>query len=394
MQYLLRNSKLPRLFYRYSFSKSLYNFHNVPENSFNSSSDVDGKQIDIDPRYIRISFLGTVSQAPSIERNTSSYAITSNLTSQAIVVDAGEGTQIQLIKAGIKSSLIKYIFITHLHGDHIFGLPGLISKIRTTQSEENKKDGVHIIGPPGLRTYLRNTFRLTRSAVCLKGVRVDELHTNNTKNIKLSDEGDENIFPNENIWNCLENELFTVRAAKIKHTIPCWGYSFHEKDKVGHLNVEKLKQLGLPPSPKYKDLKNGISITSPDGTIIKPEDVTSPTIKGRKLVILGDTSNATSMIPISRDCDVLLHECTLLPDKYHLAQSRGHSTAKMAATFARDINAKSLVLTHFGNTFVHNEELLQNVVNSCSKFYNGKVIRADDLMYIDIAPNDDDYNIK
>jgi len=143
-----------------------------------------------------------------------------------------------------------------------------------------------------------------------------------------------------------------VKAAPILHRVFCVGYVFTENDKPGKLDMEKCKQLGVPKGPLLGQLKNGKEIKLENGTVIKPDDVVGPTIKGKKLVMLGDTHNPEGISTIAMDCDVLVHESTLEDSMKEMCIERGHSTPSMAANFAITINAKRLILTHFSARYI------------------------------------------
>ena len=162
------------------------------------------------------------------------------------------------------------------------------------------------------------------------------------------------IDPNTNSYSLTSNELFSVTAVPIKHTVFCLGYIIQEHEQRGRIDAERLtREFGIPPGPIYKELIAGKSITAPDGRVVEPSMVIGIPRRPRKIVILGDTCDPSALTEHAMDADVLVHEATCSNEDLSVALSRGHSTAGMAGAFARKIRAKHLILNHFSPRGIH-----------------------------------------
>lgn len=300
--------------------------------------------------------------------------------------DAGEGCQRQMQHTNISPAKIEKVFITHLHGDHCFGLPGLMCTIGASISDLVKSDknwsGLHIYGPRGIRRYLDTVLRVSYSNAAVKHV-IHELLTRDDSMPMLK--GVDYVANTDGLWPQIFNDSdFSVSAGPIYHTTPCIGYAVQEHPLPGSLLQDVLiKEYGLKPGPMYKDLKMGKSVTAPDGRIIDHDKVMTLPRPGRKIVYLGDTHDPSPILPLCHEPDVLVHEATLIdaddetseeesvvlldakvPQVKPLfracrkvAMERGHSTARMAGQVAKTINAGTLILNHFSSRYV-DEKLL------------------------------------
>lgn len=346
-----------------------------------------------------ITFLGTASCIPSITRGVNCIALRYN--ADTWLFDCGEATQLQIQKSKVKPSKIKKIFITHNHGDHSFGLPGMLCLMgQATQLERNlhssssdeRSEPVEIYGPEGTRDMIRAMIQLTYSRITIPHVihelkNVPYLHGKylkappppmvRTRFDPLYGEvpGSKDFYPDENgNYHIFEDDDLCITAAAMQHTVPCVGYVVTEKHKTGRLRLDAVKDIvdknfdGLSkifrnPMKVYatlKTLKAAETFTFPDGTVVSAEDVLDPPRKGRKVVIMGDTCSGDSIANLSLDADVVVHEATnswleeldgaRYPDYIALegdTSAHGHSTPQMAGKFAKSINAKRLILTHF-----------------------------------------------
>lgn len=271
---------------------------------------------------MRITFLGTSSGTPSRTRNVTSIAL--QLVQQGVLwlFDCGEGTQHQILRSPLRPSQLERIFFTHMHGDHVFGVMGLLASRSLTAGGTTT---VTLYGPPALEDYVRCT-----------------LETSSTNlGYPLS------FVPVTTPGQIYEDENLRVVCAPLKHRIKAWGYAVIEKDQPGHFQAEKAKALGLPPGPLYGRLKNGETITLPDGRIINGAGLVGPTRAGRKVVYCSDTIYTPNAVELARNADVLIHEATYMQEDVDLAERGLHSTATMAARVAKEANVKTLILTHF-----------------------------------------------
>lgn len=323
---------------------------------------------------MRIIFLGTCAMRPSNTRNVTSIAL--QLQGETWIFDCGEGTQHQCLRYGLPYN-VSNVFITHLHGDHVMGLPGLATQLNV--DGRNSPLPLQVFGPYGLRRYLHTSLSCT-SVRPFKKLVVSELLPRGTM-------GDNGIYPDsENVYQVLETDTLTVKAKLILHSVPCFGYVIEEKEVPGTLNVDKCKLLGLNPGREYKDLKNGKDVTLPNGTTIYAKDVVGESQKGRKIVILGDTCDASSIAELAKDATIVIHESTL-PDQYkQIVYKRGHACPSIAGSFAKSVNAKKLFITHFGGRYADDPEFIQSVMvpQAQAAFGNLDVTAAEDFLVYNV----------
>lgn len=275
----------------------------------------------IDPNAIRVTFLGTSSGVPTRFRNVSGIAVQFPQQSQIWLMDCGEGTQHQLIRNDdLRSSQIRRILITHMHGDHIYGLPGLLA----TCGMSSRPEIVDIYGPPGLKDYLHGVLRYSETRLQYPV----EIHTVETGLI-FSEDG------------------YSVFAAPLEHRVPAFGYRIVEDDRVGTFDVAKAQADGVPAGPLYGQLKAGQVVTLEDGRQIHGRDYVGPDLPGRKLSYCTDTIYCQNAVDLSRAADLVIHESTYAEADLALARRSKHSTAAMAARVAAEAKAQALILTHF-----------------------------------------------
>ena len=246
---------------------------------------------------------------------------------RCFLIDCGEGTQVQLRKAKAKFSKINHIFISHLHGDHVFGLPGLISSFRLL----GRETPLHVYGPKGIKEMMETIFRITETHQGFEVV----FH-------ELSSKKSEKVFEDNRV------EVFTI---PLDHRIYCNGYLFKEKPKERHLNMQEISKYPEIEICDYHNLKRGKNIQLSDGYILKNENLTKPAEPSVSYAFCSDTRYLESIIPIIKNVDVLYHESTFLHDLKKMADYTGHTTALEAAKIARKANVKKLILGHFSNRY-------------------------------------------
>ena len=273
---------------------------------------------------MNITFLGTSSGVPTLTRNVSSLALKLSQKAEVWLFDCGEGTQHQLIKSTIKSSQIRKIFITHMHGDHIYGLPGLLATLGLSGNSK----GIDIYGPSNLKNFISSALKNSYCKISfpLKFFEVENSAQTNT--------------------NLFEDELMEVKCASLKHRLPAYGYRVNEKDKPGQFNLEKAKKLNIPAGPIYGKLHSGKRVELEDGRILNGSDFCGKPKKGESFVYCTDTIFSERAVELSKNVDLLVHEATFSEKDEEMAFEKLHSTTTMAAKTALLSNAKKLVLTH------------------------------------------------
>ncbi|MBS3155041.1 ribonuclease Z [Candidatus Woesearchaeota archaeon] len=295
---------------------------------------------------MKITFLGTSAMQPTKERNLS--AILLNYENENILVDCGEGTQRQFRLIDLKPTKITKILISHMHGDHIFGLPGLIQNL-----EVNNYNGMlEIYGPKGIKEFFNFLFKL--------GV---------FKKLKYK------IIEIKEGIICKEKN-FMIKASKLNHYGLCYGFEFLEKDKR-KINLDYLKKFGLKQHPIIKNLQQGKSIIWEKKKI----DVNKATtlIKGKKIAFVLDTVYCNNCLKLAKDADLVISEATFTDDLREKAKEYKHLTAKQAAEIAKKSKAKKLVLTHFSQRYKDINDVLKE-----AKSVFKETICAEDFLEINL----------
>ena len=289
-------------------------------------------------------FLGTNAGVPTLQRNVTSIGLRMYEERRALwLFDCGEGTQHQVLRSLLKLSKLEKIFITHLHGDHLFGLPGLLS----SRAYQGGVTPLTVYGPVGLERYIRTTLELSQSRI----------------------EYELNIVEHEG-GVVFEDDMFRVESALLEHRIDSYGYRIIEKDRPGQLNFEILKHHGIKPGPLYGQLKNGGSIQLADGQTLHSHEVVGKPKKGKIITILGDTRPCPNVHLLAQDADVLVHEATFLQDMEETAHNYYHSTTLQAAHAAKEANVQELILTHFSSRYKDREQLEPLLQEAKSVFEN------------------------
>lgn len=277
---------------------------------------------------MEIIFLGTSSAVHSKERNQVSIAV--KAFGKVMLFDCGEGTQRQLIFTNVSPMKIDRIFISHFHGDHILGLPGLLQSL--SLSEREKK--LTIYGPKGLN--------MLESAIYSLGYCKIEFPVE---------------FVEIDTGTVIETDEYIISAQQVRHNVPCLAYSIEEKKRPKFLR-EKAIELGVPVGPLFGELQKGNEVEV-NGQIIKPEQVLGDPRKGIKITYSGDSRPCEEMIHLAKDSTLLIHEATFLSDDASNAQEHGHSTTHDAAYIAQQSNSEKLILTHLSTRYA----------DSCEKIF-------------------------
>ncbi len=298
-----------------------------------------------------IFFLGTGSAAPSLIRRHSSFAVRKD--GEILLFDCGESCQHQMIRANLSFNKIHSIFISHLHGDHIYGLPGLLSTMFL-----NRRDfPIAIYGPKGIRRFIEST-------------QPPECHVNKSLNIIEYSNGDE--------YSLLRS--FTLGVHLLNHSIKTYGFRMEEKDRPGLFYPEKAKELAIPEGPLYGRLQRGQTIIHNNRTI-EPSMVMGPDRKGIKFGYVADTSFCPNCLKIAKKADVLVYEGTYLEKDRDKAEKYMHSTVLDAGRTAAQAGAKLLYITHIGTKYT-GSELREELKNTRKIFKNSYIAR--DLLRVEI----------
>lgn len=300
---------------------------------------------------LQIIFLGTAGSIPTLTRSLPAVAIKRN--GEIILLDCGEGVQRQMLKARLGFNKKMKVFITHLHGDHILGLPGLLQ----TMSLLDRTKNLEIYGPPGIKEFI-DAIEKT-------------VHFTLTFPIEVKEVGDDRVV-------CEEKEYW-VEFAWAEHSIPTLAYAFKEKPHLGRFHPEKAKKLGVPEGALWGKLQRGSAVKLKNGQVVNPEEVVDPPRKGRSIVYTGDSQSSNSIAELAKDADLLIHECTFDDSLNERALRDGHSTPSEAAKTAVRANVKRLVLTHISARYKETDLLLEQAKKTFPE-----VIVAEDFMIIEL----------
>ncbi|RYJ44929.1 ribonuclease Z [Flavobacterium beibuense] len=273
---------------------------------------------------MNLTILGCYAATPRTLTNPTSQVL--EIKNRMFLIDCGEGTQVQLRKNKVRFSKINHVFISHLHGDHVYGLIGLIS----TFSLLNRKTDLHIHGPKGVKELILIQLKLTASWTSF------DLYFH-----ELEGKESQVVY---------EDDKVVVSTIPLQHRVYTNGYLFKEKPGERKLNLGKVEEYGIE-TCYYQKIKNGSDITLDDGRVIPNVSMTFDPPAPQSYAFCSDTMYKEDIIPIIKDVDVLYHESTFLDSEEHLCEKTMHSTAKQAATIAKQANVKQLVLGHFSTRY-------------------------------------------
>ncbi len=311
---------------------------------------------------MQITFLGTSSGVPTRSRNVSSVALRLPQRSELWLFDCGEGTQHQFLRSELRVSQLSRIFITHTHGDHIFGLMGLLASCGLGGNVKS----MDIYGPSGLEEYLQACRRYSQTHLAYP-VRVHQVRPGVV----------------------YEDEEYVVSCGPLKHRVTAFGYRVEEKDRPGHFQVDKAKALGIPPGPIYGSLKRGEWVTLPDGRKINGAELCGPTQVGRKVVYCTDTVFCEEAVELARGADLLIHEATFAHQDAEMAFQRLHSTSTMAAQVALAAGVKQLMMTHFSPRYAPgNAVQLKDLLEEARAIFPNTDMAYDFLTYEVLSKSD------
>lgn len=300
---------------------------------------------------LRVIFLGTAGSVPTPKRSLPAILI--QREGEQLMFDCGEGVQRQMMKAKTGFHKKMKIFVSHMHGDHVLGLPGLLQTMALLDRERK----LEIYGPSGIKRFIE-AIKETVQFVLTFPVEIHEI---------------------EEAGVVCEEEEYTVKAVWANHAIPSLAYALVEKPRPGKFHPEKAKALGVPEGPLWSKLQHEHKVKLPDGRVIKPEQVVGPPRPGRKIVYTGDTRPFKGFVKFAAGADLLIHDATLDDELAERAEEDGHSTPSQAAENARKARVKQLILTHISARYDDASVLLEQAQKI---FKNARV--AKDFMEIEI----------
>jgi ribonuclease Z len=305
---------------------------------------------------MRIIFLGTAAALPTLTRNVSAIALVPEGRSSWWLFDCGEATQHQLLRSPLSAARLERVFISHLHADHCFGLPGLLC----TRAMQGSRAPLFIYGPPGIQAFIDGVIATTATHLPYP------LHyTEAVATMPLLDDGE-----------------LAATAVVVEHIATTLAFVLSEHPRPGRLAIEKLQPLGLGGGPLYGRLQRGERVTLADGRVIDGKDFTGPPRPGRRVVIVADTSDASAVAGHGTGADLLIHEATYLEHRdAALAVKNRHATAAAAARLATRLGARRLALTHFSPRYESGGSLtLAALAHEAAELFAGELIMAHDLL--------------
>jgi len=300
---------------------------------------------------MHVTFLGTAASVPTSKRSLPAVLIQRG--NEQLMFDCGEGVQRQMIKAKAGFHKKLKVFISHMHGDHVLGLPGLLQ----TMALMDRQRPVDIYGPEGIKRFFEGTREVLQFALTFP-VETHEIHA--AGNV------------------CSEKE-YAVEAAWANHVIPSLAYAFVEKPRAGKFYPDKARALGVPEGELWSKLQHGEQVKLAKGRVVKPEAVLGSLRRGRKIVYSGDTKPFKGFARFAAGADLVIHEATLDDALAEKAAEDGHSTPSKAAEAAAKAKAKKLILTHISARYADARVLLEQA----QKIFKNTVI-AEDFMRLEL----------
>jgi ribonuclease Z len=301
---------------------------------------------------LRVTFLGTSGAVPTTRRNPSAISVARE--GDHLLFDCGEGTQRQMMRFGTGFD-VSHLFITHTHGDHTYGLPGLLD----TMGFNDRETGMTIHVPPGKKGQIKAFIESAGGRPSFP--------------LRINEVGYDDV--------ALRTDEYEVRTFPVEHRTTAVGYALVEDDRKGRFDRERAEELGVPVGPKFSQLHEGKPVELDDGTVVDPEQVVGEPRPGRKFVYTGDTRPVDETVDIAENADLLVHDATFADDRHDRAEKTGHSTASEAASVARRANATRLALVHISSRYTGDvsDHLLE-----ASDAFDGEVFVPDDGDTVDV----------
>ncbi len=317
---------------------------------------------------MQVTFLGTSSGVPTRARNVSAIGLRLPQRSELWLFDCGEGTQHQFLRSDLRLSQLRRIFISHMHGDHIFGLPGLLASLGLA----GNSTGVDLYGPELLENYLCGVMRSSSSRI---GYPM-QFHT-----VKEAAEHNQIIIDDDDLL---------VRCTSLIHRVPSYAYRIDQKPRPGRFKLEKAQSLHIPPGPIYAALKRGEKVSLEDGRVFDGKDFCGPDRPGSSVVICTDTFFSEAAVNLAQGADLLIHEATYAHGDAELAYQRKHSTSTMAAQTAAEASVGQLVLTHLSPRYAPGNRLTPKDLLAEAQSIFPNTLLAKDFLKLEIKPREED----
>jgi ribonuclease Z len=305
---------------------------------------------------MEILFLGTSSGTPTKTRNMSALALRLTGSKHWSLIDCGEATQHRILQTSLSLATLRAVFITHLHGDHCYGLPGLLASAGML----NRTEALMIAGPQGTQRFVECVLDTTGLDLPYPLRFVD-----------AEDLGTTRALPD-----------LDVQATALSHRVPSFAYSFTERTVENRLDVTKLNRDGISPGPIWSDIQHGNDTTTPEGRILLAREYLLAPRKARKVIVGGDNDAPALLAQEAVTADVLVHEATYTEEILaKVGPGPQHSSAKRVARFAQEAGINNLVLTHFSPRYQQNGKglALSDLEAEARSVYHGKLFLADDL---------------
>jgi len=302
---------------------------------------------------LRVVFLGTAASIPTDARALPSVVV--RRKNELLMFDCGEGVQRQMVRARVGFHKRMRVFVSHMHGDHVLGLPGLLQSM----SLLDRRLKLEVYGPVGIRAFVE-AIRRTVQFVLTFPVEIHEISKSGIV--------------------CDEKEYY-VEAVRTSHVVPSFGYALVEKPRLGRFDPKKAEALSVPEGPLWSKLQHGKSVKNAVGRLVKPRQVVGPLRPGLKIAYSGDTRPKRSLGKLARGADLLVHEATLMDELVDRARRDGHSTPSQAAEIAKKAGVKRLILTHVSARYRD----VQAMLREARKVFPRTDV-AEDFLTFELAP--------